>query len=97
MTARRHASRWPWSARWTRDEFKLGDHNVICDRTGFKVKASDTKREWNNLIVREQSWETRQPQDFVRGRGDRQSVPHPRPEPETDTFVDPGVVKASDL
>lgn len=56
-----------------------GDFYRICDRTGFKVRASRTKKEWNGLIVRDKSWEPRHPQDFVRGRIDPQVVPEPRP------------------
>lgn len=62
-----------------------GDYRVICDRTGFKVWASDTRLEWNGLRVRKQDWEPRHPQDFVRGRRDRQIVADARPE-ATDSF-----------
>lgn len=51
----------------------------ICDRTGFKVPASETVKQWNGLVVRKQSAEPRHPQQFVRGRADKQSVPLPRP------------------
>lgn len=51
----------------------------ICDRTGFKIRDTRTKKQWDNLIVREQSWEPRQPQDFVRGVTDDQTVSDPRP------------------
>lgn len=51
----------------------------ICDRTGFKVPASETVQQWNGLVVRKQSAEPRHPQQFVRGRADKQSVPLPRP------------------
>ena len=56
-----------------------GSYYRICDLTGFKVRAGRTKRQWNNYIVREQSWEPRNAQDFVRGRRDDQTVPEPRP------------------
>ena len=56
-----------------------GSFYRIDDRTGFKVRAERTKKEWNGLIVREQSWEPRQPQDFVRGRKDQMTVPDARP------------------
>lgn len=68
--------------------FVGGDYYRICDRTGYKVRARKTKREWTGNIVREQSFELRQPQDFVRGRKDPQTVPLPRPR-QTDIFVDP--------
>lgn len=51
----------------------------ICDRTGFKIRDTCTKKEWNNRIVREQSWEPRQPQDFVQGIADDQTVVDARP------------------
>lgn len=59
-----------------RDYYKKGDYNVICDRCGFKFKASECQMEWDNLFVcKETCWEARQPQDFVRGRKDDQTVP----------------------
>lgn len=44
----------------------------ICQRTGFKVKASELIREWNGLWVRRQSAEPRHPMlDFPAPRGER--------------------------
>ncbi|WP_213775116.1 hypothetical protein [Bradyrhizobium sp. dw_78] len=65
-----------------------GDFYRICDRSGFKVRASATMKEWDNLIVRNKSWEPRQPQDFVRGVPDNQNVPEPRPR-QVNTFDGP--------
>jgi hypothetical protein len=76
--------------------YKPGDYNVICDRTGFKVKASECQLEWNGLLVRGRSWEQRHPQDQVRGRPDDQSVPIVRP-PGTDVFVGTNEVEADSL
>lgn len=59
-----------------RDYYKKGDYNVICDRCGAKFKASECELEWDNLFVcKKNCWEVRQPQDFVRGRIDDQTVP----------------------
>lgn len=69
-----------------RDRYKHGDHNVICDRTGFKVKASETRKEWNGLRVWKNVWEPRDPQDLIKGRTDKQAVYDPRPE-GTDSFI----------
>ena len=66
--------------------YRHGDSNAICDRTGFKVLKSRTRKEWNGLIVRDEEWEVRHPQDYVRGRADRQSIREPRPE-STDYFL----------
>lgn len=63
-----------------------GDFYRICDRTGFKVRAKHTKKEWTNMIVREQSFEMRHPQDFVQGVRDDQTVPEPRPRSQ-DLFI----------
>ena len=63
---------------------------VVCDRTGTDIWASDSVREWNGLIVDRRHADERHPQDFVRGKKDRQRVRDPRPEP-TDVFQTPGM------
>lgn len=63
----------------TKLHYKPGSFYRICDRTGFAVRAEHTQKQWNNIIVRDRSFEERQPQDFVRGRKDDQTVPQPRP------------------
>lgn len=73
-----------------------GDFWRICDECGFKVRQSETRKRWDGLIVCEKDWEPRHPQDFVRGRNDRQAVPNPRPEPP-DVFLNPGDVTTEDL
>lgn len=61
-----------------------GDYNVICDRCGFKKKRSECRKTWDGLLVcADTCWEPRHPQDFVRGRKDRQRVPDPRPDTQT--------------
>ena len=70
----------------TADFYRPGDYNVICDYSGFKCKRSQCKMTWDGFLVRKDFWEPRQPQDFVRGKRDRQSVPIPRPEPD-DNFI----------
>jgi len=65
---------------------KWGDWNFICDRCGFKKKASEGMKEWDNLMVCSACWEERHPQDFLRVRGDNPSVPWARPEPD-DVFI----------
>lgn len=51
-----------------------GDWHIICDQSGRKVRASQSRLQWNNLFVRDQSFEMRQPQDFVQGVMDDQTV-----------------------
>lgn len=63
-----------------------GGHNIICERTGYKIKASHSLKEWNNLVVRRESFEERHPQDTIRSFADNQSVLDPRPE-STDAFI----------
>jgi len=60
--------------------YKKGDWLVICDRDGFKYKASEMVREWNGLRVHKSNYEPRHPQEFVRGRKDDSSVPWTRSE-----------------
>lgn len=63
-----------------------GDWNAICDRCGFKYKASDLKKEWTGLRVCGACFDERHPQDFVKGVKDTQQVPWSRPE-QTDSFL----------
>lgn len=65
-----------------------GDFWRICDRCGFKKRANQTFRTWDGLYVCSEDFESRHPQDFVRGRKDNQIVPNPRPEP-IDNLVGP--------
>lgn len=84
--------------------YKHGSYNVLCDRCGFKYKAGQLRVEWNGLRTcrgpsTNNCWEQRQPQDFVRGKPDRQAPPWVRPEP-TDEDVSPGSgneISADDL
>lgn len=62
--------------------YKPGEWNVTCDRTGFKIKSGNTRKEWNGKIVRKESWEPRHPQDFVRAIPDFPGVRDARPVPE---------------
>ena len=68
--------------------YVAGDFWRICDCCGFQVRASETRKRWDGLIVCRADWEPRHPQDFVRGKADRQTVPEPRPEP-VPTFIGP--------
>ncbi len=73
-----------------------GDHYLICDECGFKVRASETRKRWDGLRVCTKDWEPRHPQDFVKGRKDRQTVPNARPE-GADTYLEIGDVTEADL
>lgn len=76
--------------------YRRGDNNLISDRSGFKIKASESRREWNGFVVHKDEWEARQPQDLLRGFPDKQAVAINRPG-NPDTFLTIGDVKASDL
>lgn len=78
------------------DFLRVGDWNVICERTGKKIKASQSRKEWTNAIVRKESWEPRHPQDLLRSKPDRQQVPDPRTEQE-DVFLTTNQVQPEDL
>jgi hypothetical protein len=69
------------------DYYKDGDYNGICDQCGFKYKFSKLKKTWNGLYTCSKCFEIRNPQDYVRGVRDQQSVPVDRPE-TPDEFVD---------
>jgi hypothetical protein len=67
-----------------KNHFDSGSWNVTCDRCGAKVKASEVNQEWTGFIVCKPCYEVRHPQDFVRAKQDKISVPFQRPIP---TFI----------
>ena len=56
-----------------------GDYYQLDDNTGFKVRASTTRQQWNSVVTQPQHFNPRQVQDLVVGVRDDQSVPMPRP------------------
>ncbi len=78
------------------DFWKPGSYNQICDRTGFKVKDTWSRKEWTGNTIRTQSWEKRHPQDLIRSVQDRQHVDDPNPE-AADVFLTDNEVVAGDL
>jgi len=60
-----------------------GDHYVICDSCGRKLRRSEAKKTWDGYLVCEADWEPRHPQEtHGEARGAKQSVRDPRPEPD---------------
>lgn len=61
------------------DFWASGDWNSVCYECGRKRKASQLKKHWQGYYVCPEHWEPRQPQDFVRGIQDVQTVPWSQP------------------
>ena len=70
----------------SKNYYLSGEFNLTCDRCSKKIKAHQAKHEWTGFIVCGDCYETRHPQDFVRARQDKISVPFTRPRP-VDVFV----------
>lgn len=78
------------------NDYRPGDFYVICDECGFKKRSSDTRMRWDKLRVCSSTcWEPRHPQDFVRGRKDKQRVANARPEAIDHFLSDNEVTKDS--
>jgi len=63
----------------SRNYYKSGQWNIICDVCSRKIKAGEAKKRWDGFIVCPADWEIRHPQDFVRAKQDKISVPFIRP------------------
>lgn len=70
----------------SRNQYISGQWNVICDSCGKKVKAGEIRKRWDGLMVCSIDYEQRHPQDFVRARQDKISIPYSRPRP-LDIFI----------
>lgn len=78
--------------------YAKGEHNVLCDYSGFKVKSGDVRRTWDGFVVATRFWEPRQPQDFVRGQVDKISTPAETTRSEgNDVFLTTNEVSTEDL
>ncbi len=57
-----------------------GNYWMECDRCGFDRRKDEMREEWTGLwVCGDKCWEPRHPQDFLRGREDKQQVPVARP------------------
>lgn len=63
------------------DYLQLGDYNAICDQCGQKFKASELRKQWDNLRCCFRCWDYRHPQELVRPIVDPKPVPWSRPVP----------------
>ena len=66
----------------SKNYFLSGSFNLTCDVCSKKIKASDAKQRWDGLIVCPSDFEHRHPQDYVRAKTDKITVPYTRPVPE---------------
>jgi len=55
----------------------------ISDRSGFRYRLKDMRKEWNGLLVGKDEWEPKHPQlEPLRAVPDPQSLRNPRPDPD---------------
>lgn len=64
-----------------KNHFVSGQWNVTCDVCSKKIKSGEAKHRWDGFIVCPDDYEMRHPQDFVRARQDKITVPFSRPIP----------------
>lgn len=72
-----------------KNKFVAGQHNVIDDITGFKRKSGSMKKlegTQKGLITHYSSWNPKQPQLYIKARGDKQQVKNVRDRQE-DNFI----------
>lgn len=68
------------SMRYRKTYAKLGDWNVYDERSGYKYKASEMAKDWNNAVVHKSSLDGLHP---LRKEW-------PMPEPKIPSFMRPG-------
>ncbi len=60
---------------------------VISDRSGFRYRTKDTRKEWNGLLVGKDEYEEKHPQlTPPRHVTDPQAIRDPRPDSHVDTY-----------
>lgn len=61
--------------------YTSGEWKAVCDVCGFYFKNTQLKKRWDGLMVCEQDWEQRHPQDLIRPLPDSPALPWTRPDP----------------
>lgn len=69
------------------DYFADGQWNFFCDFCGAKQKSGKAMKTWNGFYVCKHHKEVRNPQDFLRGIRENQSLPWTRPEKLPENFI----------
>ena len=64
-----------------RNYYVPGDWNAVCDRCGFKFKASELREDWQGYKLCPEDYEDRHPLDFLRGKPEKIFVPWTRIDP----------------
>lgn len=67
--------------------FISGEFNLLCDVCSKKIKAHESRHRWDGLIVCKDDWEMRHPQDFVKAKTDKITIPFQRPNFNPDYYV----------
>jgi|TARA_R110000787_G_scaffold61352_1_gene139053 hypothetical protein len=64
-------------SKYASDKWAYG----ISDRSGFRYRLKDMRKEWTGLLVGKDEWEPKQPQlEPIKTRPDPQALKNPRPE-----------------
>lgn len=66
--------------------YEKGDWIAVCDACGRYFKASTLRKRWDGFMVCSADWEPRQPQDYARGKAEKQIPPWTRSRP-SDVFI----------
>ena len=73
--------------------YRKNDYLVTTDGLGILAHRSECVMQYDGKLKLKSNLDTRHPQDFIRARKDKQSVPNPRPVPpvvekfSTDTTI----------
>jgi hypothetical protein len=72
-----------------RNRFRAGDHNVISDSSGQKIKRSQARFTWDGFLVDKRDWEPKHPQLTIRARSEKISVEDARTQGEDPALLNP--------
>ena len=75
--------------RPSKNTYIAGDHNVISDYSGQKLKRSECRYTWDGWLVGIDEWEPKQPQLEIKGREEKIMVSDTRPRSNSPKFFVP--------
>jgi hypothetical protein len=66
--------------------YRPGEHLVISDISGQKIRSSDSIKDWRGLIMERDNWSEKHPQLDIKPRAEDISVQDARPR-QSDTWA----------
>lgn len=72
-----------------KETYRPGDHWIISDISGQKIRKSESVKDWRGLIMERENWSPKHPQLTIRPRQEKIAVQEARTQADDPPLQDP--------